>query len=178
MATKRTRNLTRTDDEFVDVSDATAQSLRRTDRRAEPAVINDPFSSDEPSPALVASDDDDGLLDAPLTAGWVLSGDPRPRMNVTATSPSGAISAGVWCCRPSRFTFIYDTDEYVHLVEGRVTVVAGRHVHQLGPGSTVMFPKGLTTEWTVHEAVRKVFVLANPPRWRRLLRRATRRSSL
>lgn len=141
-------------------------------RRTEPVTIDDPFAGTDPSPLAVSLDHDDGLTDSPLTDGWVLDGDPRPRMKVNATAPGGAISSGVWCCEPSRFTFIYDMDEFIHLIEGRVTVVAGRHVHQLGPGSTVLFPKGLTTEWTVHESVRKVFVLANPPRWRRLARRA------
>jgi uncharacterized cupin superfamily protein len=145
----------------------------RLDHRSAPVTIEDPFAAADPSPLAVGTDRADELIDAPLADGWVLDGDPRPRMKVNATSPGGAISSGVWCCEPSRFTFMYDVDEYIHLVEGRVTVVAGRHVHQLGPGSTVLFPKGLSTEWTVHEAVRKVFVIANPPRWRRLARRAS-----
>jgi uncharacterized protein len=164
-------------DQELETTRATEPVVRwpeRTDRRIEPFIIDDPFSAADPSPLRVATDDDNGLTDAPLADGWVLDGNPKPRMKVNATSPGGAISSGVWCCEPSRFTFTYDTDEYVHLIAGRVTVVAGRHTHQLGPGSTVMFPKGLTAEWTVHEAVRKVFVLANPPRWRRLARRLVR----
>ncbi len=123
------------------------------------------------SPIQVSSDTDNGLEPAPLADGWVIAGDPKPRMRVTTTSADGAICTGVWCCEPSKFTFIYDVDEYVHLIKGRVTVMAGEHVHELQPGSTVLFPQGLVTQWTVHEAVHKVFVLCNPPRWRRLARR-------
>jgi uncharacterized protein len=160
--------------ETIQATDAVEVWAGRSDKRTEPVTIDDPYSSADPSLLRVSTDDDDGLADAPLADGWVLDGDPRPRMKVNATSPGGAISSGVWCCQPSQFTFSYDTDEFIHLIEGRVTVVAGRHTHQLGPGSTVMFPKGLTAEWTVHEAVRKVFVLANPPKWRRVARRLRR----
>lgn len=123
------------------------------------------------SPVHISSDADDELEPAPLADGWVIAGDPKPRMRVTTTSADGAMSAGVWCCEPSKFTFIYDVDEYVHIIKGRVTVVAGEHVHDLQPGSTVLFPQGLVTQWTVHEAVHKVFVLRNPRRWRRVARR-------
>ncbi len=133
------------------------------------------FTVRGPSPVTVATDADDGLVDAPLAPGWVIDGDPRPRMRITATAPSGAISSGVWCCQPSRFTFIYEVDEYVHIVAGRVTVIADTHVHELSAGSTAMFPRGLRTEWTVHESIHKVFVLANPPRWQRVARRVRSR---
>ena len=136
-----------------------------------PTDITEKFKRRSGSPVGQSSDEDRDLVDAPLADGWVLAGDPRPRMRVTSTSPSGTISSGVWCCEPSRFTFIYDVDEYVHIVSGRVTVMANTHVHELSAGSTAMFPRGLHTEWTVHEAIHKVFVLRNPPKWKRRLRR-------
>ena len=71
--------------------------------------------------------------------------------------------------------FVYDTDEFVHIISGRVTVVAGTNVHELVPGSTVIFPRGLTTQWTVHEAVHKVFVLRHPPTLRRTIQRLVTR---
>ncbi len=127
------------------------------------------------SRVTVAADADEGLVDAPLAPGWVIDGDPRPRMRITATAPGGGISSGVWCCLPSRFTFIYDVDEYVHIIAGRVTVIADTHVHELSAGSTAMFPRGMRTEWTVHEAVHKVFVLGSRPRWQRVVRRVRSR---
>lgn len=141
----------------------------------EPTDITAKFVLRGSSPISIATDADDGLSDAPLADGWVLDGDPRPRMKVTSTSPGGGISSGVWCCQPSRFTFIYDSDEYVHIMAGRVTVIADTHVHELSAGSTAVFPRGLRTEWTVHEAIHKVFVLHNPPKWKRLLRRLAAR---
>ncbi len=137
--------------------------------------ITDLLTVRGPSPVTVAPDADEGLVDAPLAPGWVIEGDPRPRMRITATAPGGAISSGVWCCQPSRFTFVYDVDEYVHIISGRVTVIAGSHIHELSAGSTAMFPRGLRTEWTVHEPIHKVFVLANPPRWVRMVRRVRSR---
>ena len=149
----------------------------RSDANAAPpgTDITSRFAVRGPSPVTVATDADDGLVDAPLAPGWVIDGDPRPRMRITATAPGGAISSGVWCCQPSRFTFIYEVDEYVHIVAGRVTVIADTHVHELSAGSTAMFPRGLRTEWTVHESIHKVFVLANPPRWQRVARRVRSR---
>ena len=97
-------------------------------------------------------------------------------MRVTTISADGDITSGVWCCEPSKFMFIYDVDEFVHIIKGRVTVVAGANVHELEPGSTALFPKGLSTQWTVHEAVHKVFVLRHPTRWRRAARRLVNRT--
>ena len=133
--------------------------------------ITDRFAVRGPSPVTVALDADEGLVDAPLPTGWVIDGDPHPRMRITATARGGGISSGVWCCQPSRFTFIYDVDEYVHIIAGRVTVIANTHVHELSAGSTAMFPRGLRTEWTVHEPIHKVFVLGTQPRSTRVFRR-------
>ena len=161
------------------VSEVTAVEIAhlRIDAPVAPprADITGRFAVRGPSPVIVASDADDGLVDAPLAPGWVIEGDPRPRMCITATAPGGAISSGVWCCQPSRFTFIYDVDEYVHIIAGRVTVIADTHVHELSAGSTAMFPRGLRTEWTVHEPIHKVFVLGSQPRWERVVRRVRAR---
>lgn len=118
-----------------------------------------------PSPIAFASDTPDAMEDAPLAEGWVLRGDPKPKMLVTSTSKDGRMSSGVWRCEPSQFNFSYVSDEYVHIISGRVTVLADGIVHRLGPGSTAMFPKGLTAQWTVHEPIHKVFVLSNGSRW-------------
>ena len=133
--------------------------------------ITDRFTVRGPSPVTVALDADEGLVDAPLPTGWVIDGNPCPRMRITATARGGGISSGVWCCQPSRFTFTYHVDEYVHIISGRVTVIANTHVHELSAGSTAMFPRGLRTEWTVHEPIHKVFVLGNEPRSTRFFRR-------
>ena len=46
---------------------------------------------------------------------------------------------------------------------------------ELSAGSTAMFPRGLRTEWTVHEPIHKVFVLGSQLRWERVVRRARSR---
>ncbi len=156
------------------IADRSTPTFRRGRESMErPASIRAKHRDSAPtnSPIFASSDADDDLEPAPLAPGWVLVGDPKPRMRVTNTSADGTTVAGVWCCEPSRFTFVYGTDEFVHIISGRVTVVAGTNVHELVPGSTVLFPRGLTTQWTVHEAVHKVFVLRHPTKLTRTIRR-------
>ena len=40
-----------------------------------------------------------------------------------------------------------------------MTIRHGADVHEIGPGDVCMLPAGAETEWTVHEALLKVYVL-------------------
>ena len=119
--------------------------------------------------------DDDRRLDldpAPLAEGWNIRGDAAPTMRFTAMSSDGDMNSGIWNCGPGEFRFEYDFDEFVHIISGGATIRSSDGaVQDVGPGSTVFFPRGLSTVWTVEDHVHKFFVVRNPPRVVRVARR-------
>ncbi len=88
----------------------------------------------------------DGVLEASVTL-W--------------ESPDGAVEAGVWECTPGTFTAFRDGyDEVAHIVSGKATVVAADgNTCELEAGSTLVTPAGWRGTWTVHESVRKTYVI-------------------
>lgn len=79
----------------------------------------------------------------------------------TWTSPDGTVETGVWECTAGTFTATRDGyDEVATILSGTATVRsdAGETV-DLGPGSTLVTPAGWTGVWTVHDTVRKVYVI-------------------
>ncbi len=67
----------------------------------------------------------------------------------------GCESWDIWTCKPSTFDWHYDDRETCLFLEGRVTVKAEGQEVAFGKGDLVVFPKGLSCTWTVHEAVKK-----------------------
>lgn len=63
----------------------------------------------------------------------------------------------IWTCKPSSFDWSYSDRETCLILEGRVTVRAADHEVTFGAGDLVVFPRGLSCSWTVHEAVRKYY---------------------
>jgi uncharacterized cupin superfamily protein len=109
------------------------------------------------SNAFEASRDD--LLPQPIDPSWIKEGTPMARALTLTESPDGLLTTGIWDCTAGRFTWIFGTDEIVHILEGEVTVVDGDRTHHLVPGSVCYFPQGLETVWSVPKYVKKTFVL-------------------
>lgn len=63
-----------------------------------------------------------------------------------------------WGCGVETFDWHYSDDETAYVQKGRVTVREqdGSEV-TFGAGDIVVFPKGLSCTWTVHEPIEKVF---------------------
>jgi uncharacterized cupin superfamily protein len=112
-----------------------------------------------------------GLAPAPLPASWLIDGDPSPRIKIMTCSPEGGLLSGIWTCRASKFRFDYATfDETVHIIRGVAEVRIGDEITHLRAGSIAYFPKGATSEWTVHEPIHKYFVQRNSNRGVRKIR--------
>jgi uncharacterized cupin superfamily protein len=112
-----------------------------------------------------------GLESAPLPASWLLEGDPSPRIKIMTCSPEGGLLSGVWTCRAARFRFDYTTfDETVHIIRGVAEVRIGDEITHLRAGSIAYFPRGASSEWTVHEPIHKYFVQRNSNRGVRKIR--------
>lgn len=108
---------------------------------------------------LAASELEEKLLGEPHATP--LSGDITVRgLNVFDTE-DGRISSGTWETETgqSRWEFL-TRGEIIHVLSGKMTVLrdGGDEVH-LSAGHTAYFPIGWTGTWTVHERLRKVYVI-------------------
>ncbi|MFN8149832.1 MAG: cupin domain-containing protein [Solirubrobacterales bacterium] len=110
---------------------------------------------------VVSSPADVELSAEELDPGTVLEGDPRVCDGEIARSPSGSgdLVTGVWTCTPGRMTDV-EADETFVVLEGRATIEAeGEEPVDVGPGDVCVLAAGTRTTWTVHEPLRKVYVI-------------------
>jgi uncharacterized cupin superfamily protein len=91
----------------------------------------------------------------------VVSGDPRERSR--DISAHGRLQAGVWDCTPGVFPFRRDGyDEVFCVLDGHATLAFDSGMSfDLRPGAMILTPAGSTGTWTVHEHVRKAYVIIN-----------------
>ena len=68
--------------------------------------------------------------------------------------------AGIWQCTAGPSRWELETNEFVHVLSGSMTVTEdGASPVDLGPGDTVMFPTGWSGTWDIHETLRKLYVI-------------------
>lgn len=99
---------------------------------------------------------DDELEPEELPADRVLAGEPTLRAyDVT----DGPVAIGVWQHSVGVSTDV-EVDEAFVVLQGRATIeVEGGPTLQVGPGDLGLLPAGARTTWTVHEKLRKVYVI-------------------
>jgi uncharacterized cupin superfamily protein len=72
----------------------------------------------------------------------------------------GEQETGVWECTPGPSYWKLETNEFVHIVTGRMTVTPdGGTPQEIGPGDTAVFPRGWAGTWQIHETIRKIYVI-------------------
>jgi len=76
-------------------------------------------------------------------------------------SLDGLVQLGVWECSPGTFTATRDGyDEVAQILFGAATITTDEgQACELGPGSVFVTPAGWSGTWTVHETVRKTYVV-------------------
>jgi len=99
----------------------------------------------------------------PLDSSAIRGGNPIAQGMILTQSGDRKVSSGFWACSPGSFDWEYTWDEFVHVLEGEVSIQDqhGRTYH-LGVGDTAHFPRGMKTTWEVKRAVRKFFVIRTP----------------
>lgn len=99
----------------------------------------------------------------PFPLDDVLEGDPEGKVHWLRTegSTDATLMSGIFTGQPSRFNYVFGTDETFHVIEGRVTITleSGEAV-DLIPGDIVSFPRGAHAVWDIKEPLRKFFVLS------------------
>lgn len=77
-------------------------------------------------------------------------------------SDDGVTKIGVWACTPGRFSADRtQASEICHILSGSATVVGqgGGDERHIGPGDMLILPLGWQGEWTIHEQMRKTYVM-------------------
>jgi len=118
---------------------------------------------------------------APIKKDWVVDGTPEARgCPIFETSDQGA-NVHEWQCSRGRFVWRYDVDEIVYIIEGdaRIKDLATGVSTNITAGTSVLFQRGSSAEWTVDRHIRKIAINHVPlsPKvallrsaWRRLKR--------
>ena len=111
---------------------------------------------------LKTADFDESLLAPPMATP--LSGDIVVRGHSFLDDDERGIYSGSWESEPgtSRWEFT-ERGEIIVVISGRMTVEEdGKPAVTLEPGDTAYFPLGWKGVWTVHERLRKVYVVYVP----------------
>ena len=100
---------------------------------------------------------DSELDDAPLDPAQVVDGTPEVR--VLELHDADDLGIGVWQHGAGVSTDV-EADEVFVVLSGRATVaVDGGPTLELCPGDVGLLPAGARTTWTVHETLRKIYVV-------------------
>jgi uncharacterized cupin superfamily protein len=118
---------------------------------------------------------------APITAAWIIAGEPQARCAELCRSRDGTAATFVWDCTAGEFDWTFAADETVHILQGEVVIDDGAGPRPLRPGDVALFHAGSTCRWRVPAYVKKLAFLRDPiPRpalaairgWRKLKRLA------
>lgn len=100
---------------------------------------------------------DTDLDESPLDLAQVVSGDPVVR--VAEIHDAADLAIGVWPHSVGVSTDV-EVDEVFVVLSGRATIeVEDGPTLEVGPGDIGLYPAGTRTRWTVHETLRKVYVV-------------------
>lgn len=100
--------------------------------------------------------------DMPIEPSWIREGNPVACGVIVAQSPDKRVSSGFWSCSPGEFNWQFTWDEFVHVLDGKVTITQNGRTHTLAAGDVAHFPLGAQTVWRVVRPVRKFFVIRTP----------------
>jgi hypothetical protein len=91
--------------------------------------------------------------------GWVVTeGAPRMTTWVLHTAADGSMMAGYWEATPGSYHATYTAYEFVHLIEGRITITPdGGTPVTVTAGDAFVVEKDFKGTWKIEETVRKHF---------------------
>lgn len=100
---------------------------------------------------------DSELEESPLDPSQVVAGEPVVRS--LALHGADDLAIGIWQHSAGVSTDV-EADEVFIVLAGRATIeVEGGPVLEVGPGDVGLLPTGAVTRWTIHETLRKVYVV-------------------
>jgi uncharacterized protein len=117
-----------------------------------------PAVSADSNPLFIAGRPEEvTLVDAPIDAGWIISGQPHARAGLHSPSIDGRASTHIWDCTAGSFWWTFGDDETVVILDGevRVTTELGE-TRTLGQGDIAYFAGGTRARWEIDNYVRKI----------------------
>ncbi|WP_035805381.1 cupin domain-containing protein [Kitasatospora mediocidica] len=97
----------------------------------------------------------------PLDPSQIVSGTPEVTGKVLWESEDGRQARGIWQITPGVVTDT-EADELFVVISGRATVeIEGGPTLEVGPGDLAVLHEGDRTVWTVHETLRKAYVITS-----------------
>ncbi|MFJ7152477.1 cupin domain-containing protein [Streptomyces sp. NPDC100445] len=102
---------------------------------------------------------DADLVPEPLDPEQIVSGGPEVTGKVVQESPDGRRIHGIWQITPGVVTDT-EADEVFVVISGSATIeVEDGPVLRVGPDDMAVLRAGDRTTWTVHETLRKAYVI-------------------
>jgi hypothetical protein len=91
--------------------------------------------------------------------GWkIIDGQPTMKTWILYTSNDGSMVSGIWTATPGTYHATYAEYEFVHLIEGRITITPdGEDPMHVGPGDAFVVEAGFAGTWEIKEPVLKHF---------------------
>ena len=105
------------------------------------------------------------LEPAPIHPDWIHEGQPEARNRVVSQSGDRTAHTFLWECTAGSFTWRYDADETLYVLEGEAVLYEGDQERRIGPGDLVFFADGARVKWRIDKYIRKIaFVRRALPR--------------
>jgi uncharacterized cupin superfamily protein len=90
----------------------------------------------------------------------MLEGASRTSGKLLSRNADGSSETGLWVCTPGKWACHVTRDEFCHFLEGRATYVhESGEVIEITPDTAAFFPQDWRGVCTVHETVKKVYMI-------------------
>jgi len=90
----------------------------------------------------------------------MIEGESRTSGKLIHKGPDGQSECGLWVCTPGKWECHVTRDEFCHFLEGRCTYVhESGEVIEIEPDTAAFFPQDWKGVCTVHETVKKVYMI-------------------
>jgi uncharacterized cupin superfamily protein len=97
------------------------------------------------------------LTPRPIEPSWIIEGNPAAQCSVLSTSADGLASTMIWQCSEGKFSWHYDFDETILILEGSIVLENDTmRPTRYGPGDVIFFKDGAHAKWHVEGHVRKL----------------------
>lgn len=108
-------------------------------------------------PCYVVSATSQALDPDPLDASQVVSG--NPQVSSYELLDTDALAVGIWRHTAGVSTDV-EADEIFVVLSGRATIeVASGPTLEVGPGDVGVLEAGAETTWTIHDDLRKIYII-------------------
>lgn len=115
------------------------------------------MTSTEPVPTVIVSDARAIELEdwGPLAEA---TGEPMRQWGKKLWTGEGVVEAGLWECEPGPSRWLFETNESITVISGRMTVTEdGGEPREVKAGDSAVFPRGWSGTWEIHETVFKFY---------------------